>query len=241
MTNNLLRIADVAVLAGISTVSVRQRIKEGRLPEPLDLGGLVRWNRESVLAALEEELSLVDIRGVMEMFNITRPTIRSMVATQRLPEPMRRGRRDFWRQAELESVIAGTWGPEVQADAVSPFARAAPEKIGQQVALANLKSDDEIESRFLEMAAGVERQRVVLDLVTEADGRRWLDVRSGQEHLDAFGVVIALPQGPRRVDLVEALREAGYSEMFDPASGGVEPQYAEETSADSCGEAVARC
>ena len=204
MNPNLLRIADVAALAGISTVSVRQRIKEGRLPEPLDLGGLLRWNRESVKAALDEELSLVDVRGVMEMFNITRPTIRSMVAAQKLPEPVRRGQRDFWRRAELESVIAGTWEPEVQADAASPFGQAPVdksrmEKIGRDLALAGQKFSDDFDMMLEEKAAGAQRQTVMLNVVTEADGKRWVDIRLGEELIEAFGLV-TMPDGQHWVD-----------------------------------------
>ena len=206
MNKDLLRIADVAALAGISTVSVRQRIKEGRLPEPLDLGGLVRWNRESVKAALDEELSLVDMRGVMEIFNITRPTIRSMVAAQKLPEPVRRGRRDFWRRAELESVIAGSWEPEVQADAVSPSEQAPVDKIRRDIVLAVQKLDDEVGMRLDEKAAGVQRQLVVLSLVTEADGKRWVDVQLGEEDIKAFGLVIRLAEGECRAALPPPVR-----------------------------------
>ena len=78
---------------------------------------------------------------------------------------------------------------------------------------------------------------VVMYLVAAADGQCWLDVQSGQEHHEAFGLVIAmpLPEGERRAALMETLRETGYTQIFDPASGGV------ETQPNSRGRAVARC
>ena len=239
----LLRLPEVTKMLGCAQNTVYKMVEDGRLPPPVRTGGVVRWWQHEIEEALEYDKKLVTTRAAMEWLQVSRGTLRRMVEDGRVPPPVRRGGTDHWLRDDLEAAIAAVRDPEpeVQADAVSPFARAAAEKIRRQIALASQEFDDAIAEHFEELNAGVQRQRVVLDLVTEADGQRWLDVRSGQEHLDAFGVVIALPQGPRRMDLVEALREVGYSEMFDPASGGVEPQYAEETSADSCGEAVARC
>ncbi len=239
----LLRLPEVTKMLGCAQNTVYKMVEDGRLPPPVRTGGVVRWWQHEIEEALEYDKKLVTTRAAMEWLQVSRGTLRRMVEDGRVPPPVRRGGTDHWLRDDLEAAIAAARDPEpeVQADAVSPFARAAAEKIRRQIALASQEFDDAIAEHFEELNAGVQRQRVVLDLVTEADGQRWLDVRSGQEHLDAFGVVIALPQGPRRMDLVEALREVGYSEMFDPASGGVEPPYAEETSADSCGEAVARC
>lgn len=49
----LLSVRETARLLGVSVSSVWRRTKDGTLPEPIRIGGLTRYRREEVLAALD--------------------------------------------------------------------------------------------------------------------------------------------------------------------------------------------
>ena len=214
----LLRLPEVAKMLGCAQNTVYKMVEDGRLPPPVRTGGIVRWWQHEIDEALEYDKKLVTTRAAMEWLQVSRGTLRRMVEDGRVPPPVRRAGTDHWLRDDLEAAIAAARDPEpeVQADAVPPF-RLGPvdksklEEIQSKFKLAHLEWNDTIETMFDEMAAGVDRKRVELDLLTK-DGKRWVDVPLGQEHLEAFGVVIALPlpEYEPRPGLVEELREAGY-------------------------------
>ena len=166
-----LRISEVGELCGISESTVRNRVREGRLPPPVRMSErAVRWRLDDLEEALAAESEMMNMKDVMACLGLSRHTVLRMVKSGRLPEPERRGNATYWRRGAIAGLLAER--------------RQRMEAIGQQIALANIKWDDASEERRADLADGRRRERVVLDLVTETDGNSWLEVLSGQQPLE---------------------------------------------------------
>ena len=166
-----LRISEVGELCGISESTVRNRVREGRLPPPVRMSErTVRWRLDDLEEAMAAESEIMNMKDVMAYLGVSRHTVLRMVGSGRLPEPERRGNATYWRR----DAIAGLLSEQ----------RQRMEAISQQVTLASIKWDDANEERRADRAAGRRRERVELDLVTETDGNSWLEVLSGQQPLE---------------------------------------------------------
>ena len=158
--------------------------------------------------ALEYDRKLVSTRAAMEWLQISRGTLLRMVEDGRVTPPVRRGGKDHWLRDELEAAIAAARDPE-------PEVQANREKIRQDIALLGLAFGDLFDMILDEKFASAQQQPVVLNVVTEEDGKLRVDVPLGEEAIEASGLVIALPppeqEGERRAALIETLREAGYT------------------------------
>ena len=54
-TRSLISVRQVAALVGVSPTTVRRWRRQGKLPEGIELGGVVRWRPEVINAWLEEQ------------------------------------------------------------------------------------------------------------------------------------------------------------------------------------------
>ena len=167
-----LRISEVGELCGISESTVRNRVREGRLPPPVRMSErTVRWRLDDLEEAMAAESEIMNMKDVMAYLGVSRHTVLRMVGSGPAC-PNRRGAANatYWRR----DAIAGLLSEQ----------RQRMEAISQQVTLASIKWDDANEERRADRAAGRRRERVELDLVTETDGNSWLEVLSGQQPLE---------------------------------------------------------
>ena len=251
--DDLWTLPQVAAAAGITPPTVYKRVASGRLPQPVRSGGLVRWIRSQVEEAIELEAGLVSTREASEWLQVSRGTLRAMVADGRLPSPVRRGNADYWRRANVEAVIAGPPGATdagVVADtaaelqgllrrslelatewAVEPPSIVDPEPPDKMPDWSVI--EEERAERILNEGRGVSIDLVMFE---NEDGGLWMDPRRGLNYIRIVGKHqflraveelldrSGIPDGPK----------GGLPTAFNPVSGET------ETQPDNGGGAAAR-